>query len=135
MLLWVVAAVTMLLGSVLALTQTDVKRMLAYSSIAHAGFLLVGVVSADTAGTAAVLFYLLAYGIATVGAFASITLVRDAAGEATHLSAWAGLGHRFPVVASLPYSFYPIAPYIPHCHSSCSARAPCLCGLSEKGQP
>jgi NADH-quinone oxidoreductase subunit N len=48
-----------------------------------------------------VLFYLLAYGIATVGAFACITLVRDAAGEATHLSAWAGLGRRSPVLASV----------------------------------
>ncbi len=100
-LLWVIAAVTMLLGSVLALTQTDVKRMLAYSSIAHAGFLLVGIVAADSQGTAAVLFYLLAYGIATVGAFAVVTLVRDAGGEATHLSQWAGLGRRSPLTASV----------------------------------
>ncbi len=100
-LLWVIAAVTMLLGSVLALTQTDVKRMLAYSSIAHAGFLLVGIVAADENGTAAVLFYLLAYGIATIGAFAVVTLVRDAGGEATHLSQWAGLGRRSPVLASV----------------------------------
>jgi NADH-quinone oxidoreductase subunit N len=99
--LWVIAAVTMLLGSVLALTQTDVKRMLAYSSIAHAGFLLVGILSADSAGTAAVLFYLLVYGIATIGAFGCITLVRDAAGEATHLSQWAGIGQRSPVLAGV----------------------------------
>lgn len=101
LLLWVVAAVTMLLGSVLALTQTDVKRMLAYSSIAHAGFLLVGVVAADDSGTAAVLFYLLTYGLATVGAFAVITMVRDTGGEATHLSQWAGLGRRSPVLAGI----------------------------------
>ncbi len=98
-LLWAVAAVTMLLGSVLALTQTDVKRMLAYSSIAHAGFLLVGLLAADPAGTGAVLFYLLVYGITTVGAFAVVTLVRDAGGEATHLSQWAGLGRKSPAVA------------------------------------
>jgi NADH-quinone oxidoreductase subunit N len=100
-LLAIVAAVTMLVGSVLALTQTDVKRMLAYSSIAHAGFLLVGMVSADPDGTGAVLFYLLAYGVATVGAFAVVTLVRDAGGEATHLSQWAGLGRRSPVLGGV----------------------------------
>jgi NADH-quinone oxidoreductase subunit N len=100
-LLGVLAAVTMLAGSVLALTQTDVKRMLAYSSIAHAGFLLVGLVAADAAGAASVLFYLLAYGVATVGAFAVVTLVRDAGGEATHLSQWAGLGRRSPLVAGV----------------------------------
>jgi NADH-quinone oxidoreductase subunit N len=99
LLLWVVAAVTMLLGSVLALTQTDMKRMLAYSSIAHAGFLLVGMLAADAAGTASVLFYLLVYGVATIGAFAVVTLVRDAGGEATHLSQWAGLGRRSPAAA------------------------------------
>jgi len=101
LLLWVIAAVTMLLGSVLALTATDVKRMLAYSSIAHAGFLLVGIVAASPDGTAAVLFYLLAYGITTIGAFAVVSLVRDAGGEATHLSQWAGLGRRSPLTASV----------------------------------
>lgn len=98
----VVAAATMLGGAVLAITQTDVKRMLAYSSIAHAGFLLVGVVAADRAGVAAVLFYLLAYGLGTVGAFAVVSLVRDGSGdEATALSQWAGLGRRSPWLASV----------------------------------
>jgi NADH-quinone oxidoreductase subunit N len=99
-LFWAVAIVTMLLGVVLALTQTDVKRMLAYSSIAHAGFIMTGVVVADEAGTASVLFYLATYAFATLGAFGVITLVRDAGGEATHLSKWAGLGKRSPVVAT-----------------------------------
>jgi NADH-quinone oxidoreductase subunit N len=99
-LLSVVAGITMLVGSVLAVSQTDIKRMLAYSSISHAGFLLVGLVGASAAGTASSLFYLLVYGIATVGSFAVVTLVRDSAGEATHLSAWAGLGRRSPVVAA-----------------------------------
>jgi NADH-quinone oxidoreductase subunit N len=98
--LWAVAILTMLLGSVVALTQTDVKRMLAYSSIAHAGFIITGMVAADTVGTASVLFYLAAYGFTTVGAFAVVTLVRDAGGEATHLAKWAGLGKRSPVVAA-----------------------------------
>ncbi|RKS69218.1 NADH-quinone oxidoreductase subunit N [Motilibacter peucedani] len=98
-LMWGVAILTMLVGAVLSLTQTDVKRMLAYSSIAHAGFLLVGVLAADDKGISSVLFYLVAYGFATVGAFAVVTLVRDGAGEATHLSQWAGLGRRSPWVA------------------------------------
>ena len=98
--LWAVAILTMLLGSVVALTQTDVKRMLAYSSIAHAGFIITGMVAADAVGTASVLFYLAAYGFTTVGAFAVVTLVRDAGGEATHLARWAGLGKRSPVVAA-----------------------------------
>ena len=99
--MWAVAILTMVLGSVVALTQTDVKRMLAYSSIAHAGFILVGVAALNEAGIAAVLFYLLAYGFSTIGAFAVVTLVRDSAGEATHLSQWAGLAKRSPVVASV----------------------------------
>ena len=103
--LWGVAILTMSVGSVIAIVQTDVKRMLAYSSIAHAGFLLTGVIAMDRQGISGVLFYLLAYGFATIGAFALVTVVRDAGpdgavgGEATHLSQWAGLGRRNPWVA------------------------------------
>jgi NADH-quinone oxidoreductase subunit N len=97
---WAVAVLTMMVGVVVALTQTDVKRMLAYSSIAHAGFILTGMVAADAIGTASVLFYLVVYGFTTVGAFAVVTLVRDSAGEATHLAKWAGLGKRSPLVAA-----------------------------------
>ncbi len=96
-----VAVVSMIVGSLFALTQTDVKRMLAYSSIAHAGFLLVGVVAADERGLAAVLVYVLLYGVSTVGAFAVVTLVRDAGGEAGHLSQWAGMGRRAPLLAGV----------------------------------
>jgi NADH-quinone oxidoreductase subunit N len=99
-LFWAIAIITMLLGVILALTQTDIKRMLAYSSIAHAGFILTGVVVATEEGTSSVLFYLVTYAFATVGAFAVVTLVRDAGGEATHLAKWAGLGKRSPVVAA-----------------------------------
>jgi NADH-quinone oxidoreductase subunit N len=99
------AIVSMVVGAVLGLTQTDVKRMLAYSSIAHAGFLLTGVIGLGPGGTgsglAATMFYLLAYGLTTLGAFAVITLVRDGDGEATHLSQWAGLAQRSPVTAAL----------------------------------
>jgi NADH-quinone oxidoreductase subunit N len=100
-LVWVVAILTMVVGSVLAITQTDVKRLLAYSSIAHAGFILTGVLAFDRSGVSGSLFYLAAYGFTTIGAFAVVTLVRDSAGEATHLSQWAGLARRSPLVAAV----------------------------------
>ena len=84
----------------IAVTQRDVKRMLAYSSVAHVGFVLTGLVAANHAGVASTMFYLLAYGISTVGAFAIVGLVRDRTGEAGDLSAWAGLGRRSPVAAA-----------------------------------
>jgi len=98
--LWGVAILTMAVGAIIAVTQTDVKRLLAYSSIAHAGFILTGVIAMNKAGVSAVLFYLGAYSFVTLGAFAVVTLVRDAGGEATHLSRWAGLGRRSPLVAA-----------------------------------
>lgn len=108
--IWIVAILTMVVGSVLALTQTDIKRLLAYSSIAHAGFLLVGFVGAQQFGALApgqisaleaVLFYLVTYGFMTLAAFAVVTLVRDSGGEATGLDRWAGLGKEAPVVAGV----------------------------------
>ncbi|MEU6488232.1 NADH-quinone oxidoreductase subunit NuoN [Streptomyces sp. NPDC046887] len=99
--MWGVAIVTMLGGAVVAITQTDIKRLLAYSSIAHAGFILAGVIAATPEGVSSVLFYLAAYSFVTIGAFAVVTLVRDAGGEATHLSKWAGLGRRSPLVAAV----------------------------------
>jgi proton-translocating NADH-quinone oxidoreductase chain N len=99
--MWAVAILTMLGGSVIAVTQRDVKRLLAYSSIAQAGYILTGVIAANTAGLSGSLFYLAAYGFATIGAFAIVTLVRDHGGEAWHLSSWAGLGRRSPLVAGL----------------------------------
>ncbi|MDO8105785.1 NADH-quinone oxidoreductase subunit NuoN [Isoptericola sp. b441] len=106
-LLWAVAAVTMVVGTVVALVQTDVKRLLAYSSIAHAGFVLVGVVALQQSGVSGVLFYLVAYGLATVGAFGIVTLVREVnegpggatVAEATALTQWTGLGRRHPLLA------------------------------------
>ncbi|MFI5764727.1 MULTISPECIES: NADH-quinone oxidoreductase subunit NuoN [unclassified Streptomyces] len=99
--MWGVAIVTMLAGAVIAVTQTDVKRLLAYSSIAHAGFILAGVIATSAEGVQSVLFYLAAYSFVTIGAFAVVTLVRDAGGEATHLSKWAGLGRRSPLTAAV----------------------------------
>ncbi|WP_433329581.1 NADH-quinone oxidoreductase subunit NuoN [Spirillospora sp. CA-294931] len=106
--MWGVAILTMVIGAVIAITQTDIKRMLAYSSIAHAGFLLTGVIATSEAGLSSSLFYLAAYGFTTVGAFAVITMVRDAGGEAAHLSRWAGLGKRSPVVAGV-FAFFLLA--------------------------
>ena len=99
--MWGVAILTMVVGAIVAITQTDVKRLLAYSSIAHAGFILAGVVATTPEGISSAMFYLLAYSFVTLGAFAVVTLVRDAGGEATHLSRWAGLGRRSPLVAGV----------------------------------
>ncbi|MET9490864.1 NADH-quinone oxidoreductase subunit NuoN [Nocardia sp. NPDC006630] len=97
-----IAIATMVVGAVFAITQTDMKRMLAYSSVAHAGFILTALVAANTAGVSSVLFYLAVYGLGTLGAFAVVSLVRDENGdEATSLSAWAGMGRRSPWLASI----------------------------------
>ena len=99
--MWIIAALTMIIGSIIAITQTDIKRMLAYSSIAQAGFILMGVIAASPEGLASSLFYLVAYAFTTIGSFAIVSMVRDASGEATHLSKWAGLGKKSPVVAAV----------------------------------
>ncbi len=97
--LWAVAILTMVVGTVTAVTQTDVKRMLAYSAVAHSGFILTGVIAGNEAGLSSTLFYLFAYGFSTLGAFAVVGLVRNAAGdEDTAMSRWAGLGRRYPLV-------------------------------------
>jgi NADH-quinone oxidoreductase subunit N len=111
----VVAVLTMAVGTVIGSVQTDVKRLLAYSSIAHAGFLLVGIAGFNAPVQSSTLFYLLAYGIATIGAFGVVTLVRErritpgagedngpvsddgvVLGEATEIAQWAGLGRKAP---------------------------------------
>lgn len=97
----VVAILTMVVGSVVAIAQRDVKRMLAYSSIAHAGFLLSGVVALNKDGLAASLFYLVAYGLTTLAAFGIIGLVRDSTGEVTDLNRWIGLGKKSPLIGSI----------------------------------
>ena len=99
--LGVIAVLTMFVGAVLAVTQTDMKRLLAYSSIANAGYLLVGVLALNKSGLSSTMFYLVAYGFSVLAAFGIVTLVRDAEGEATHLSRWAGLGRKSPVFAGL----------------------------------
>jgi len=106
--LWVVAILTMIVGSVLAVVQSDVKRMLAYSSVAHTVFLLTGVLGVQSAtdlgvgeitSMQAVLFYLTTYGFTMIGSFAVVTVVRDGGGESTTFAKWRGLGQRSPLLA------------------------------------
>ncbi|MDR1833581.1 MAG: NADH-quinone oxidoreductase subunit NuoN [Propionibacteriaceae bacterium] len=101
----VVAVLTMAVGAVAALTQTNVKRLLAYSAISHAGFVITGVVGANALADAqfqavpAIEFYLIAYGFATIAAFGIVSMVRGTAGEALAVKDWAGLAVKNPVVA------------------------------------
>jgi NADH-quinone oxidoreductase subunit N len=98
-LLWVLAVLTMTVGNVVAIAQGNLKRMLAYSSIAHVGYMLVGVVAGGAAGAGAVLFYLLAYTFTTAGTFGTITLCERAGVEAVQVGDYAGLGRRHPTLA------------------------------------
>jgi NADH-quinone oxidoreductase subunit N len=95
-----VAALTMIVGAVMSVGQNDVKRILAYSSIAHAGFILVGFLALDSAGVSGTIFYLAAYGFMTIPAFALVTLVRASGTEATHVAQWSGLAKTSPWVAA-----------------------------------
>jgi NADH-quinone oxidoreductase subunit N len=97
--LWIVAALTMSVGSLVAIVQTDIKRLLAYSSIAHAGYVLIGVVAANREGVAGSLFYLLVYAFMTLGAFATVIASAPGGRERLHLGEWTGLGQRHPVFA------------------------------------
>jgi NADH-quinone oxidoreductase subunit N len=98
--LWVIAAATMILGTVVAVAQTNLKRMLAYSSIAHAGYLLVALVAANDVGKSAVLFYLLVYGVGNLAAFATIALLGTAERGNDDLTSYAGLSARHPAIAA-----------------------------------
>ena len=89
--LWWLAAATMVVGNLFAIQQRNVKRMLSYSSIGHAGFLLVAVTAQTPEGAAAVAFYLVAYTLATLGAFAVVVAMNDGTDGVTHVDAYAGL--------------------------------------------
>lgn len=96
---WVIAVLTFFVGVIIGLVQSDIKRMLAYSSIAHAGFLLLGVIAVTPESLAATMFYLVTYAVATVAAFAVVMLVRDDAGELNAIESWRGLGRTHPWLA------------------------------------
>jgi len=85
---------------VVAIAQSNLKRMLAYSSVAHVGYMLVGLVAGGIAGAGSVLFYLLAYTFTTVGAFGVIALCERAGGGAVDVGEYAGLGRRQPALAA-----------------------------------
>ncbi|HZT57131.1 MAG TPA: proton-conducting transporter membrane subunit, partial [Pyrinomonadaceae bacterium] len=105
--LWVLAVLTMTVGNVVALVQTNVKRLLAYSSIAHAGYALVGFVAAGAATTdeqrqtavAAVVFYLLSYAVMNLGAFAVVTLVARSGDRRTDIEDYRGIGFQSPALS------------------------------------
>src|SRR5207302_3219497 len=97
--IWVVAVLTLLVGSVLAIVQTDIKRMLAYSSISHAGYVLIGLQAATKRGIAGSLYYLMAYTFMVLGSFAVVTVV-GRRGDSDHsLDAYRGLSTRRPILA------------------------------------
>ncbi|MDG2423209.1 MAG: NADH-quinone oxidoreductase subunit N [Phycisphaerales bacterium] len=99
--LWVVAVLTMTLGNIGALLQRSVKRMLAYSSIAHSGYLLIGIIAGPGLGYTAVLFYLLAYGVGNTAAFSVLSSLERRGEELTSLEDLAGLRQRHPLMASV----------------------------------
>jgi NADH-quinone oxidoreductase subunit N len=100
-LLWILAVLTMTVGNITALRQDNIKRMLAYSSISHAGYALVGLVAANATGTAGILFYMLSYAFMNIGAFAIVILVGKQGEPNGTVMDFAGLGHKRPMLAVL----------------------------------
>ena len=97
--LWVLAVLTMTVGNITALRQDNIKRVLAYSSIAHAGYALVGFAAGNGTGTAGILFYMLSYSFMNIGAFAIIILVAKKGETNGNVSDFAGLGFKRPLLA------------------------------------
>lgn len=99
--LWVVAAITMTTGNLIALVQTNIKRMLAYSAIAHAGYILVGMTAVGAQAGSAVLYYLLAYAFTNLGAFAVVVALERAGEPSNLISDYRGLAERRPALAAV----------------------------------
>ena len=95
----ILAALTMTVGNLVAIAQRNIKRMLAYSSIAHAGYVLVGLAAANKDGISSAMFYLLVYCIMNIGAFGAVILARTEDGESLVISDYAGLGFKKPLLA------------------------------------
>ncbi len=98
-LLWMSAVLTMSIGNIAALTQTNIKRMLAYSSIAHAGYLLLGLTAHNELGTQGILYYLVAYALMTMGAFAVVQIVGGRDEQYIQIEDYRGLGYRHPFLS------------------------------------
>ncbi|MDE0084174.1 MAG: NADH-quinone oxidoreductase subunit N [Candidatus Poribacteria bacterium] len=92
------AMLTMTVGNVIAIAQTNIKRMLAYSSIAHAGYVMIGLAAANQDGTSSAMLYLLVYCVMNIGAFGAVILAKTADGESLTISDYAGLGFRKPLL-------------------------------------
>jgi NADH-quinone oxidoreductase subunit N len=99
--LWGLAVLTMLVGNILAVMQNNIKRMLAYSSIAHAGYILVGLLAQNPEGRAGILFYVLAYTFMNLGAFGILILLARRGAEPVTMDDLQGLGKRQPLAAGL----------------------------------
>ena len=97
-LVWGLAVLTMTIGNITALYQQNIKRMLAYSSIAHAGYVLVGFTAGNAVGTAGILFYMLSYAFMNIGAFAIIILVGKKGEANNNVSDYAGFGYKHPML-------------------------------------
>jgi len=94
--MWVLAVATMTVGNVVAIAQNNIKRMLAYSSIAHAGYILVAFVAGNDLGAASILFYLLVYAFMNIGAFTVVILLGKKGEENVSISDYAGIGFKYP---------------------------------------
>src|SRR3954452_20109183 len=99
--LWPIAAATMIVGTVVGVAQQNVKRMLAYSSIAHGGYLLLALISGNDIGKSSILFYLLTYALTNLGAFGVIVLLEDRNRPNDRVSDYAGLWNDHPALAAL----------------------------------
>jgi len=99
--LWILAVLTMTLGNVVAISQNNIKRMLAYSSIAHAGYIMIGMVASSELGTSGILFYMLAYAFMNLGAFGVIILYGSKGEENLDINDYSGMGFKYPALALL----------------------------------
>ncbi|CAG0943238.1 partial NADH-quinone oxidoreductase subunit N, partial [Candidatus Brocadiaceae bacterium] len=99
--LTVLAILSMLYGSIVAISQNDIKRMLTYSSIAHAGYMLIGLASGNSDGYAGIVFYLAAYAFMNLGAFGIISIIEGKRDNHLQIPEYAGLGFSYPVLAGL----------------------------------
>ncbi len=98
--MWLIAVVTMTVGNLIAISQNNIKRMLAYSSIAHAGYVLVAFVAGNALGVSGILFYLMTYAFMNLGAFTCVILLGKKGEENTLISDYSGIGFKYPVLAA-----------------------------------
>jgi len=98
--MWLLSVATMTVGNIVAISQSNIKRMLAYSSIAHAGYVLVAFTAGNDLGTSSILFYLLAYAFMNIGAFAIVILLGKRGEENTQITDYAGIGFKYPLLAA-----------------------------------